>query len=56
MLFDKVEDFVSKSRFDDKWQWCEELENTIDTIKDNLSSEEYKKLNSLLEYLKTDQN
>lgn len=56
ILFDKIEDFVSKTRFDDKWQWCEELEKTIDTIKDNLSSEEYKKLNSLLEYLKTDQN
>lgn len=56
MLVDKVEDFVSKSRFDDKWQWCEELEKTIDTIKDSLRDEEYQKLNSLLEYFKTDQN
>ena len=56
MLFDKIEDFISKTRFDDKWQWCEELEKTIDTIKDNLSSEEYQKLNSLLEYLNTDHN
>lgn len=50
MLFDKIAEFIKKSRFESNQEWCSELNKIVDLIKDNLSDEEYDKLQVLINY------
>lgn len=52
MLFYKIAEFVWKSRFKSKGEWCTELAKTVNTIKNNLSDDEYDKLQILINYFK----